>query len=361
MFDPANENHLSALHTEIANGYVTERVHPDKGSLRIYNYTKKAQYEGRWNDVTRQCRGLVVDWTAGGVVLARPFEKFFNIQEHKEQFDPRTLVEATDKMDGSLGILYPHPLGGYAIASRGSFTSEQAERGSEILQGYLAKGFHPDSEYTYLFEIIYPENRIVVNYGETEDLVLLDRYATDPTPSSPMPPDGSDRLPQPRKLLLELGNALDLPSRPNAEGWVLTFRDGPRKGLKVKIKQEDYVRLHRIVTGLNERVIWKHLSEGKDLEELLAELPEEFHEWVRGVAGFLLAEHERRINEAWAAFCDISLQFPDEVPFHPSRLQRSRFAQLAAGQPPHLRSSLFLILDGRWPELSDAVWRQLRL
>ena len=150
-------------------------------------------------------------------------------------------------------------------------------------ENHLAKGFHPDSEHTYLFEII------------------------------------------------------------------------------VKIKQEDYVRLHRIVAGLNERVIWKHLSEGKDLEELLAELPEEFHEWVRGVAGFLLAEHEGRINEAWAAFCDISLQFPDEVPFHPSRLQRSRFAQLAAGHPPHLRSSLFLILDGRWPELSDAAWRQLRL
>ncbi len=27
---------------------------------------------------------------------------------------------------------------------------------------------------TYLFEILYPENRIVVDYGKTEDLILLD-------------------------------------------------------------------------------------------------------------------------------------------------------------------------------------------
>ena len=64
----------------------------------------------------------------------------------------------------------PKTKGVWILATRGSFTSPQAIKGRELLEKYdynrLAK------DYTYLFEIIYPENRIVCNY-DFEDLILL--------------------------------------------------------------------------------------------------------------------------------------------------------------------------------------------
>lgn len=37
----------------------------------MYNYTAKAQYDKLWNEVTLQCRGLILD--GDGNVVARPF------------------------------------------------------------------------------------------------------------------------------------------------------------------------------------------------------------------------------------------------------------------------------------------------
>ena len=59
---------------------------------------------------------------------------------------------------------------------------------------------------------------------------------------------------------------------------------------RVKIKYAEYVRLHRIVTGLNARTVWEVLVTGGDLDELTEPLPDEFHAWVRGVAAELTAQ-----------------------------------------------------------------------
>ncbi len=56
----------------------------------------------------------------------------------------------------------------------GPSPAEQALRANAMLQTKYASALarlSPDK--TYLFEIIYPENRIVVNYGDVEELVLL--------------------------------------------------------------------------------------------------------------------------------------------------------------------------------------------
>ena len=59
------------------------------------------------------------------------------------------------------------------MATRWSFTSEQAIRGMEILKrNYPVFDKVWMKEYAYLVEIIYPENRIVVDYGK-EKITLL--------------------------------------------------------------------------------------------------------------------------------------------------------------------------------------------
>jgi RNA ligase len=138
--------------------------------LDIWNYSEKVQYEGLWDDITLMCRGLVTN--SEGDIVARPFRKFFNIEEGRHI--PTEQFNVYEKMDGSLGILFFYN-DVWVLATRGSFTSDQAVKGFEMLKNYEYEKLHKD--YTYLFEIIYEENRIVVKYS-FEDLVLLGMIET---------------------------------------------------------------------------------------------------------------------------------------------------------------------------------------
>lgn len=162
-----------ALVYHIERGYVTVRTHPEYG-YRIYNYTDKCQYENVWNETTMTCRGLITDHE--GNVIARGMRKFFNYgQEWAPGFSVDDNVLVLDKVDGSLGIVYPTPDGGWAVATRGSFTSDQAIHATAALtdaQKSVAEDAYKVGE-TVLCEIVYPENRIVLDYGDTDELVML--------------------------------------------------------------------------------------------------------------------------------------------------------------------------------------------
>ena len=161
---------IDLLNRMIDEGFVNRQKHPEL-DLWIYNYSHTCQFSRVWNDVTLQCRGLILD--ADMNIVSRPFSKFFNLEEHPRsdvRFSKKDF-QVFEKLDGSLGILYPTGTR-YAIATRGSFTSDQALRASMLLQERYVD-FVPEPGYTYLFEIIYPDNRIVVDYGGVEGLVFL--------------------------------------------------------------------------------------------------------------------------------------------------------------------------------------------
>jgi RNA ligase len=159
-------------------GYVREQSHPEYPSLRILNYTEKAQFDQVWNEVTLTCRGLIYDANTGEIV-ARAFRKFFNY-DHKDtptiNLDDEVVV--MDKMDGSLGILYRVPgTERFAVATRGSFDSDQARHATKLLNEKYAEWLDTNVAalhlVTPLFEIVYPENRIVCDYSGMDDLILL--------------------------------------------------------------------------------------------------------------------------------------------------------------------------------------------
>ncbi|MCC6744610.1 MAG: hypothetical protein IT175_12190 [Acidobacteria bacterium] len=158
----------SEIRQLVAGGYVSARRHPTE-PLTIYNYTARCQYDGHWTPMTRQCRGLIAD--DSGQVVARPFPKFFNYGDLAVGEIPDEPFDVFEKLDGSLGVLY-RTADGPAIATRGSFTSEQALLATDMLRSRYAGAEFLDG-CTYLFEIIYPENRIVVDYGGESRLVLL--------------------------------------------------------------------------------------------------------------------------------------------------------------------------------------------
>lgn len=262
---------LAEVKRLVKEGYISERKHPE-ADLYIYNYTPKTQYEKYWTPETKACRGLILD--ALGNVVARPFPKFFNLQEHEGTLPegPFTILE---KLDGSLGILY-WLRGKPYLASRGSFTSEQALKGTEILQLYDCSGLN--KKYTYLFEIIYPENRIVVDYGDRETIVLLAVINTETGEELPTYdfPHFFD-LPKIYDVRTDIKILHEINQEKNKEGFVLVWDNG----FRLKFKFDEYVRLHRIITQTTARTIWEHLKEERPLKELLENVPDEFYKWVK--------------------------------------------------------------------------------
>ncbi|MFG2036611.1 RNA ligase [Dactylosporangium sp. NPDC048998] len=328
----------------VGGGYIRIQRHPSL-PLLIHNYSEKAQYENVWNAATLACRGLVVH-AETGTVLARPFAKFFNHgQPGAPDLDLDGPVSVTDKADGSLGVLVPTPEG-WAVATRGSFDSEQARHATRVWLSRYAERFTPPAGHTVLFEIIYPGNRIVLDYGGLDDLVLLG--AVEIATGRSHGPEAVPGWPGP---VVEsfgyatLAEALAAPPRDNREGLVVHFTE---PDTRVKIKYSEYVRLHRIVTGLNPRVVWEAMVNGT-LDELLEPLPDEFHAWATGIAAGLTEQVDGLVAE-------VEREYAATVAGLAPGWARKDFA-LAVARSPR-RGCLFLRLDGK--DYTPLLWQQVR-
>ena len=334
-------------------GWINVREHPTL-PLLIFNYSKIATYtpEALANPAVRACRGLV-EHVPSGEVVARPWPKFFNYGDPMAgKLDMAAPVEVTDKHDGSLGILVPIGNGEHIIATRGSFLSEQAIHATAVWQRRYASpsGRHgvawiPDREWTYLFEIVYPDNRVVLDYGRLDDLILLGAVHIETGEFAG--PNGW-LWPGPKAEVFEhktLAEALAAEPRSNAEGLVVRFTDESRL---LKIKQTDYVALHKIVTGLNERVVWEQGYAVDAIDELLGNLPDELHSWTRDVHTNLLADMSQIAQQARKAFAEL-MPTPDRKTFALEAVEKTSGL---------LRACLFTLFDNR--DILPMIWKTLK-
>jgi RNA ligase len=337
--------------TAVASGYLRVQRHPDL-DLLIHNYTDKATWDNAWTPATLACRGLVT--TVDGAVVARPFPKFFNLdQPQAPQVHPDDEVVVMDKADGSLGILYPLPDGTHAIATRGSFASDQAVWATAHYRDVYADAWTPNPDWTYMFEIVFPENRIVVDYGDLRDLVLLG--AVDIATGASIPVNeaaagwtGPVVEVFPYRTLRE---AIASPDRANAEGFVVWH---PASGQRTKIKYAQYKLLHKIMTGVTPRHVWEVLMAGEDPAATFAAAPDEFHGWLRTVVADLRAQHEAIAAEAHALHAQVLERLPDGF----TRREYAEAAVHASKTCAHLRPLLFLILDAN--SIDAPVWKLVR-
>lgn len=139
----------------------------------IFNTNFSLLRRQKWNFFERVSRGLILNKDTGEVV-ARPFDKLFEWDRMlnnspKHGFDTVEIIK--EKLDGSLGILYRDD--GFKIATMGSGAySPQAIWATQFLnRKYDLTDLSEDL--TLMFEIVYPANRIIVDYGETENLFLI--------------------------------------------------------------------------------------------------------------------------------------------------------------------------------------------
>lgn len=248
------------------------------------------------------------------------------------------------KWDGSLGICWFDPLReAWRITTRGSFNSEQAVYATAYLDQHPELKNNLQPGFTYLFEIIYPENRIVVNYGDLSTLVILgiienttgdevelDEVMLFAMESRCFHPWSTQKLGPfgPQQKIADLITICEtLPA--NEEGFVIRFQSG----LRVKIKGEQYKAVHKLKTRLTPKGVHEILLEGLDPKAILANIPDEFYqEFMKLAEGYLFSVNEfeietlRRYNAS-----------PKET--------RKEFALYNKDQPKYMQTALFGLLD----------------
>lgn len=325
--------------------FISARRHPTE-PLTIYNYTARAQIAQEWNEHTRECRGLIVH--DDGTVVARPYRKFFNLDEPHAEVPQ--MFQVYDKLDGSLGITYREPSTGMvAIASRGAFESEQAKHATALWRERYADVVVPDGQ-TWLFEIIYPANRIVLSYDGLDDLVLHGAINTATGEDLPLPMEWPGHRVE-RFEALPIADLIAM--RPHAEGFVLAewpIPSGrPRKRVKVKIPE--YVRIHKLIGGCTPRRIWETLSrEGEGaLRAFLEGMPDEFYKEAMAHA----ERFRRDVDDA----CAVARATFDAIRADVGDGDRKAFALRIQQEPESDRAMLYAQISGK--PIEPIAWKRV--
>ncbi len=290
MIHPARKYNFDELYNHlqyaVQEGVIYEHTGVDDNKdLRLYCYTEETVYSRNWSDIAIMSRGLILDIMKKQIV-ATPFPKFFNYGEAQSQgfTIPDLPFETFEKMDGSLIIIFFHN-GRWKCATKGSLSSDQAKWAEKWLYSNI-KTDNMNPLFTWLAEAIYPNNRIVVDYKEREELVLLGAYhdtAGEKSWDSFEQPNSLGWNIVPRHKYKQISELLEKAKTltSNEEGFVLRFSDGTR----IKIKGDEYCRIHRLVSNLTPLTVWKVMRgriapdewlPAENLEDMRKGLPEEF-------------------------------------------------------------------------------------
>jgi len=210
----------------------------------------------------------------------------------------------------------------------------------------IHSGINPNM--TYLFELIAPWNRIVCDYGEREELILLGARSENFEASH-------DELSELAKMLgcnvtrkfnFEDYKEIQKLNWENQEGFIVRFSNGDR----CKIKFADYVKLHRVLTNCSSYDIWENLMTFNKLpEEFLNDVPDEFYQWVKGVESALRKAYEFQLHLHMATVSTI-LRY--------GGLDRKTIAERVMATTGVNRGVLFGLIDGK--DVTEKLWKLVK-
>jgi len=331
--------------TELRNRekYISCRKHP-RLDLLIWNYKASCAFDGAWDTYTLMSRGLITD--TEGLVIARPFPKFFNVGEKdgtQLRNLPSDIPEIREKLDGSLGIQY-YDGEKVCIATRGTFDSDQGLWATEWMAKYKRWQFL--GGHTYLYEIVYPENRIVVDYGDRAELILLAVINTHDGCEVDIDREGATLdLETPALIntdvcvLAETVKNMSIAS----EGFVLRYPDG----LRVKMKGWEYIRLHKAIFQISTTAIWEAVKLGDNLAVILDRLPEAYHPWVTQ-QGELIENHHAHLVRVKSHLREVIADLPT----------RKEQATYINRHHPEVAWMMSAILDNK--DMSEKFWKVVK-
>lgn len=267
---------LNKLNEYVKLGKFSVEKHP-KSDIYIYGYTQinNNNYNTiKWDETSINLRGLILD--SQGNVLARSFQKFFTfkkylsnntilLSENQIKDVNNKSFRIFEKVDGTLTVLYwlneiPY------LATQRSFKSAKAKKATQILHEKYAHTFDKlDKTKTYIFEAIYSETKVLVDYGNEEKLYLLGILDNKTGKDYELIDIGFPLAKEYTKKLNKIKGLDELQklNLNNMEGFVLKYEDGSR----IKIKFPWYEKSHRV---FNQIIAYKDAA--FQLEEQLKEL-----------------------------------------------------------------------------------------
>lgn len=207
------------------------------------------------NQAVRQARGIILEKETWKIVCY-PFNKFFNIQEKYASRLKWNTARVEEKIDGSIIKVFFYK-GEWRIATNGKINAfdcplPQADIAPEGLKTFgqlashcLGNSFEDmNPNYTYIFEVVSPWNRIVVPYSEP-DIYLLG--ARDNRTLEEVEPVLAG-FKRPKEFPLDSIEGLmeavkELPF--DKEGYVVVDKNYDR----VKVKSPAYVSAHHLVNN----------------------------------------------------------------------------------------------------------------
>ena len=230
-------------------------------------------------------------------IIGMTWPKFFNIGECVDIdyiFNNCVNLEVTVKLDGSLGIIiFDNDIQEWICTSKGSFYSSQAQFANKLLmmnKDSINKTFNVN--HTYIVEIIFKKNKIIVDYDKYEGLTLIGAFDNTRGIEYTYEELKATYTKQPIKCL-QLVTKLNLTTfdeikdyinlnRDNKnmiEGVVIRYYMSNGANHRIKWKTDQYLTIEKNKNNLTPQTVFKLYKNHSlnDLNEFKYNLPEELH------------------------------------------------------------------------------------
>jgi hypothetical protein len=253
----------------------------ESDNLLLFKYN---QIESEDNDITRECRGVILNKNDYKIVCF-PFIRFFNYGDPKADKIDFSNARILEKVDGSLIKIFNFD-GKFRISTSGTIDAFKCKCGMteqsfgdiflEAWNNTMKCDFYEFAEknfnktHTVMLELVHPLNRVVVAYPEPK---VYHTGTRDNTSYNELEIDYG--LPKPKSYkfntLDEVINTLSILT-PNEEGYVIVENDTYKR---LKCKGIQYLNLHILKSNgvFTYRRILSLIWDKKD-DDILAIFPE---------------------------------------------------------------------------------------
>lgn len=159
----------------LANELYTSKTHKKYSDLHILKYKKKVFFDNLWNESPEllECRGRVVN--DFGETIVNPFTKIFNYRENGTVIDADEICLAVQKINGFMAcVTYVPDYDDVLVTTTGSFDSEYVNLAKQYIpEAFINYVKENKSQYTFIFEIVAKEDKIVHPIKEKYGAYLL--------------------------------------------------------------------------------------------------------------------------------------------------------------------------------------------
>lgn len=308
---------IQKLNKEEYNDFIEPLQINQENEFILIRYGLAEMQKGMWEDknsIYRQCRSVVIDLKREELVLT-PFRKFFNLNEVEEnkieniveEIKNARYVEITDKLDGSMqSVRYYNNdyfmTGSMALNKNNSW---RLQDGYNMLTDNHKEMIRDNEESTFIFEYISLKDSHVVNYTEEDEglylIGMIDiytghefSYETIKATSEAYGIKCANIENYTFDEILDLSKTIKSDKK---EGWVLNI-----DGHKVKIKCDDYVKLHRILDKLSSINLIIQSIADNNYDDLISKVPDMYKPRVEKISNKIfnwLKESEKYIDKMY--------------------------------------------------------------